>query len=159
MSPPIAPLDPGSEPASLAEIIEREFAFLTEAGFRSTVETENSVSFERPDGVFVRVFRDPRDKYIGFRVGQVSHPKDALTVTELIRLDRVATPRGEYPERSDELAASVAKVAQDLRIYGQRALSGDETIFREAMELRRAYTSRYTAKGPNHPGRPGDSTI
>ena len=134
-------------PVSLVQIIEQEFAFLTEAGFRSAVEGDNSVSYEHPDGLFVQVFQDPRDKYVGFRLGQVDRPKDALTATELARLADVATPRGEYPERGDQLAASVAKVAQDLRKYGERALSGDHTIFEEAKELRRAYTSRYTKKG------------
>jgi hypothetical protein len=83
-------------PVSLVQIIEQEFAFLTEAGFRSAVEGDNSVSYEHPDGLFVQVFQDPRDKYVGFRLGQVDRPKDALTATELARLADVATPRGEY---------------------------------------------------------------
>jgi hypothetical protein len=143
------PADRVYEPLSFVEIVEREFAFLTEAGFRSTVEGENSVSYERPDGLFVRVFRDARDKYVGFRVGQVGRPKDALTATELARLAGVTTPRSENPERSDQLAASVAIVAHELQTYGQRILSGDESIFVEAMELRRTYTNPYTGKGPN----------
>jgi hypothetical protein len=56
-------------PASLVEIIEAEFAFLKDLQFRGVVEGDNAVRYERGDGVFVRVFRDSNDKYVGFRVG------------------------------------------------------------------------------------------
>lgn len=119
------------------------------------VEDENSVRYERADGVFVRVFRDQRDKYVGFRIGLVSRPRDALTATELATLSGVAEPRGEYPERADQLRTSVARVAQALQTHGERPLGGDETIYDEAMELRRAYTQRYTrpSDGSSDPGR------
>jgi hypothetical protein len=136
--------DPNEDAVTLVEIVEDEFRFLGEHGFHSVVEDESSVRFERGDGVFVRVFRDQRDKYVGFRIGLSSRPRDALTATELAKLSGVAVPRGEYPERADQLRASVARVARDLRIHGDRPLGGDETIYDEAMELRRAYTQQYT---------------
>lgn len=125
-------------------MIEAEFAFLVEQGFRPEVEGEDSVRFEREDGVFVRVFRDPNDKYVGFRIGLSSRPRDALTATELARLSGVAVPRGEYPERADQIQASVARIAHELQAHGHRPLAGDETIYDEAMELRRTYTHRFT---------------
>lgn len=147
--------NPSEGAATLVAIVEDEFQFLAERGFHSVVESENSVLYESAAGIFVRVFRDQRDKYVGFRVGLASRPRDALTATELAKLFGVPDPRGEYPERSDQLRASVARVAHELRTYGDRALGGDESIYDEAMELRRAYTQRYTRPpdGPSGPGR------
>jgi hypothetical protein len=145
------------QPTTLSAMIESEFRYLVDLGFRSLVENENSVRYDRPDGVFVSVFRDPRDKYVGFRVGLASRPRDALSATELAKLVGAPTRPGEYPERDDQVWASVARAALDLRKQGARALSGDQAIFDEAMELRRAYTQRFTrnpgASGTE--GRPG----
>jgi hypothetical protein len=54
---------------TFSEIVLSGFSFLSDRGFRSAVESDESVLFEAPNGVFVRVFRDPRDWYIGFRAG------------------------------------------------------------------------------------------
>jgi hypothetical protein len=74
----------------------------------------------------------------------MSRPRDALTATELARLGGTPVPRGEFPERTDELHSSVAAVARQLKANGDRVLSGDESIYDEAMQLRQAYTRRYT---------------
>jgi hypothetical protein len=129
---------------ALTEMIVTEFEFLTSRGFQPTIESPNAVLFESDVGVFVRVFRDPNDKYVGFRVGLMSRPRDALTATELARLGGTPVPRGEFPERTDELHSSVAAVARQLKANGDRVLSGDESIYDEAMQLRQAYTRRYT---------------
>lgn len=139
------------EPVTLVEIIEFEFAFLVELGFRGIVEGAHEVRYERDDGVFVRIFRDPYDKYIGYRVGVTSRPRDELTAAELARLSGATVRRGEYPERADQVRASVARVAKELKSYGERPLSGDETIYDEAMDLRRAYTRRFTREGSAGP--------
>ena len=144
-----------SDPTTIVQIIGAEFQFLVGRGFRSVVEDENTVLYERDDGVFVRVFRDSRDKYIGFRVGLVSRPQDALTATELARLSGVAAPHGEYPLRADQVHASVARVAQDLRTHGERPLGGDETVYDEAMDLRRSYTRPFTSERDTIPPDPG----
>jgi hypothetical protein len=144
-------IDPTNQPRTLVEMIEEEFSFLESRGFQVTVEGENSVKYANASGVFVRVFRDPNDKYVGFRVGLATRPKDALTATELGRLAGGASPRGEYPERSDQVHASVARVAHQLRTLGERPLSGEEAIFDEAMELRRAYTHTFTRGGSMDP--------
>jgi hypothetical protein len=89
------------KPTTLVEMIDVEFAFQVDLGFRLVVEGVNSVRYERSDGVFVRVFRDPNDKYVGFRIGLATRPRDALTATELASPSGVATPHGEYPERAD----------------------------------------------------------
>ena len=132
------------EPTTLVQIFRAEFAFLVEHGFRPMTESPNSVRYENIDGVFVRVFRDPRDKYVGFRVGHASRPKDALTATELAKLEGVAIARADFPERADQVHASVARVAHLLRAHGRRALSGDESIYAEAQALRSAYTQPFT---------------
>ena len=69
------------QPSTLQKMIEAEFGYLLDLGFLCVFEHENSVRYERGDGVFVRVFRDPRDKHVGFRVGLASRPRDALTGT------------------------------------------------------------------------------
>jgi hypothetical protein len=129
-------------------MIEAEFSFLVDLGFRSIAETAYMVRYERDDGVFVKVFRDPYDKYVGYRIGLTSRPQDALTATELAELSGLAVPRSEYPERADRTRAMIARAAQELKRRGERPLSGDESIYDEAMELRRAYTQQFTRQGP-----------
>jgi len=135
---------PNEAGATFAAIVEDEFLFLVERGFRCVVEHEYSVRYEHASGVFVQVFRDERDKFVGFRIGLLARPRDALTAPELAKLSGVVEPRAEYPERADQLQASVARVADELRFHGERALRGDESIYDDAMELRRAYTQQYT---------------
>jgi len=142
-------------PTSLIAAIETEFQFLVDRGFRGVAEDENSVRYDGPGGIFVRIFRDSRDKYVGYRIGLTSRPRDALTSTELAKLSGVAAPRGEYPERADQLHSSVARVARELRVYGERALAGDESIYDDAMELRRAYTQQFTREDQARPPEPG----
>ena len=144
-----------NDSVALVHMIETEFQFLVERGFRLVIEDPNNVLFERDDGVFVRVFRDSRDKYLGYRIGLASRPLDALTATELARLSGIAAPRGEYPERADQLHTSVARIAQDLRTHGERPLSGDETIYDEAMDLRRDYTQQFTREPQARRPEPG----
>jgi hypothetical protein len=136
-----------TEDRDLVEIIKIEFSFLVERGFDIHVENENSVKYSNSQGVFVRVFRDSNDKYVGFRVGLLSRPRDALTATELARLAGVTNSRGEFPVRKDQLHASVATIAHQLQAHGERALTGEIAIFDEAKELRRAYTRPFTGAG------------
>lgn len=126
-----------------SEIVASEFSFLGDRGFRSIVESDDSVLYEAANGVFVRVFRDSRDRYVGFRAGLKSRPKDALTVPEFARLTG-AEMQGEFPESVSELRAGVARLAGLLRDFGERVLSGDETILDEAMALRSEYTKSFT---------------
>jgi len=133
---------------TFSEIVLSEFSFLFDRGFRSAVESDESVLFEAPNGVFVRVFRDSRDSYIGFRAGPTSRPKDALTVPEFARLTG-AERHGEYPVGVTELRAGVARLAHLLRDFGERVLSDDETILDDAMALRSGYTKSFT--GPQSP--------
>jgi hypothetical protein len=139
-------IDPANRPRTLVDMIATEFVFLIERGFHATVEGKNSVLYANASGVFVRVFRDPIDKYVGFRVGLASRPKDALTAAEIVRLAGVTAHRGEYPEGIDQLDATVARVAQELRTYGERPLSGEVAIFDEAMEMRRQHTRSYMGR-------------
>jgi hypothetical protein len=132
----------------LTDMIVAEFAFLVDSGFRWAVENPDSVIYENDAGVFVRVFRDSNDKYVGFRVGLTSRPRDALTATELARLGGTTLPSGEFPEREDRLHSSVARIAHQLQANGRRALSGDESIFDEAMDLRREYTRSFMSREP-----------
>jgi hypothetical protein len=128
-------------------VVREEFAFLIEDGFVATAESASSVRFQRGD-VFVRVVRDTNDKYVGCRVGTAQRPKDALTLTELATLAGAASPRGEYPERQGELRTSIARVAEQVRRFGARALGGDRSIYDEAMAHRAEYTKRFTRPSP-----------
>lgn len=125
------------------DVVASEFAFLLGRGFVCTVETDASVYYEGPNEVFVRVFRDPVDWYVGFRVGLTRRPKDALTATEPAQLTGAAL-EGDYPETSSELRASAARLARLLKDNGERVLTGDEAVLDEAMVLRRRYTERFT---------------
>src|SRR4051794_2927652 len=106
----------------VVNFVELEFAFLIEMGFRVDIANSHSVLYENDNGVFVRIFNDPRERYVGFRVGLASRPRDALNTTELARLAGPPVPRGEYPERTDQLHASVARIAHQLRSQGERPL-------------------------------------
>lgn len=135
------------------EVVASEFSFLRGRGFSSTVESRDSVLYEAANGVFVRVFRDSRDRYIGFRAGLTSRPKDALTVPEFARLTGAET-QGEFPESASELQAGTARLARLLRDFGERVLSGDETILDEAMAMRSEYTKSFSRPQPSD-GQPG----
>lgn len=137
----------------LPEVVASEFSFLRDRGFSSTVESGDSVLYEAANGVFVRVFRDSRDRYVGFRAGLTSRPKDALTVPEFARLTG-AESQGEFPGSASELQASAARLARLLRDFGERVLSGDETILNEAMAMRSEYTKSFTRPQPSG-GQPG----
>ncbi len=149
--PPMTPAgsDPSGEGETFADIVASAFGFLLDRGFLSVVEGDDAVAYEAPAGVFVRVFRDSRDRYVGFRVGMKTRPRDALTTPEFARLTG-AESRGEYPETIPELRASAARLAQLLRDHGDRALGDDETILDEAMALRREYTKSFT-RSPDEP--------
>lgn len=149
--PPMAQADsdPSSEGETFAEIVVSAFAFLLDREFSSVVEIDDAVVYEAPSGVFMRVFRDSRDRYVGFRVGLKTRPRDALTTAEFARLTG-AESRGEYPETIPELRASAARLSQLLRDYGDGALGGDETILDEAMTLRRECTKSFT-RSPDEP--------
>jgi len=125
------------------EVVTSEFRFLRDLGFSATVESGESVLYEAANGVFVRVFRDSRDRYVGFRAGLTNRPKDALTVPEFARLTG-AESQGEFPESASELPAGAARLARLLRDFGERVLSGDETILDEAMAMRSEYTNAFT---------------
>jgi hypothetical protein len=130
-------------PGGFPELVAAEFSFLLDRGFQFSVESDESVLYEAASGVFVRVFRDPRDRYFGFRAGLRSRPRDALTVPEFARLTGAET-RGEYPDSESELRASAARLARLLENFGDRVLAGDETILDEAMALRSEYTKPFT---------------
>jgi hypothetical protein len=130
-------------------VVASKFSFLLDRGFRYSVESDESVLYESPDGIFVRVFRDPRDRYVGFRAGLASRPRDALTVPEFARLTG-ATTKGDYPETTSELHVDADRLARLLEDYGERVLAGDETILDEAMVLRSEYTKSFTrSESPN----------
>ncbi len=139
--------NPPSGRETFTSVITSEFRFLLDRGFALVVECADAVRYEAASGAFVRVFRDPRDQYVGFRVGLQTRPRDALTAPELARL-MGAQSQGEYPDNFFDLRTAAAKLARLLRDYGDRALAGDETILDEAMALRREYTSSYTRPEP-----------
>lgn len=136
---------------TFADAVRAEFAFLVDRGFDLHITSDDSLTYEADSGVFVKVFRDPRDGYAGFRAGFSTRPKDALTSAELARLSGTSS-RGEYPASSAEYRAAVGSLADLLRHHGERLLEGDGSILDEAMELRRQYTKQYTTdQRPSEP--------
>lgn len=128
---------------TFADAVTAEFSFLVDRGFDVSVEGDDVVTYEAASGAFIKVFRDPRDRHAGFRVGITSRPRDAITTAEFARLTG-ASSGGEYPAASSDYSAAAARLAQLLRDHGSRVLVGDGTILDEAMELRREYTKRFT---------------
>ena len=137
----------GERGATFADVIMSEFGFLVARGFQPVIQSDDEVAYEAHNGVFVRLFRDRRDGYLGFRVGLSSRPRDALTTSEFARLTG-AESQGEYPETISQVRAGAARLAQLLQDYGVRVLAGDETILDEAMALRREYTKSFTRPQP-----------
>jgi len=131
------------QPESFVEVVASEFGFLVDRGFRSSVESDRSVLFESPTGVFVRVVRDPRERSISFRAGLVAEPRDALTETEFQRLIG-ANVKADFSQDDSGMRIAVERRARLLREHGERILSGDKSILDEAKDIRIEYTRRYT---------------
>ena len=133
------------QPESFPEVVAAEFGFLVDRGFRCSVESDRSVRYESPNGVFVHVFRDPRDRHVGFKAGLVTRPRDALNAGHLERITG-GRVRADYSSDDSAMRIAVVRRARLLRDYGERILSGDESILEEASALNREYTKRYTKK-------------
>jgi len=135
--------EPPDQPESFPEVVAAEFGFLVERGFRCSVVSDRSVRYESPNGVFVHVFRDPRDRHVGFKAGLVTRPRDALNAGHL---ERITGGRVKPDHSGDDsgVRAAVVRRARLLREHGERILSGDESIVEEALALDREYTKRYT---------------
>lgn len=121
---------------SFRSLVESEFGFLADYGFHLETESDESVTFQDDRGNFVRVVHDDRDKTVDIRVGSVAHPRDAVTIGEIMQLEDATGPRHGSPDIDDILHYLVARAAHKLRNYGQRALSGDARIFEDAKKLR-----------------------
>jgi len=122
--------------ASFQSLVESEFGFLVDQGFRVETESDGSVTFQNERGTFVRVVHDTRDEVVANQVGSVEHPLDAVTMEELMRLADATGPRHRFPDIDDGLRYLVARAAYKLRNYGQRALSGDASVFEDAKSSR-----------------------
>lgn len=117
----------------LGSLVIDSFSFLTRQGFRVVSASDTEVRFENHEaGTFVRVFHDKIDKYLGYRVGLLTHPKDALTAAEVDSLEGHGDTPGLYPETADELPVAVKELARRLEGRGSRALGGEPEIFAEA---------------------------
>lgn len=120
----------------------RAFAFLDPA-FAVVAQTQSDVRFESATGVFVRVFHASDDGYLGFRVGLLEEPRDALTDTDFLTLSGAGDLAGLFVHHEDDVGVALTELARRLRVYGASALAGDRSIFEQARALRRAYTERY----------------
>ncbi len=123
--------------------VKRNVGFLEASGFSLTDEESERVRYESPAGVFVLLFRDRIDHFVGFRVGLVAHPKDTLTEAEVLSLAGQRLP-GQFPGSPDEIEDAVAEVARRLREYGEEALSGATSVYEAAHALRKAHTQKYS---------------
>ncbi len=108
---------------------------------------QRSARYQSDRGVFVLVFHDPADRYVGFKVGLLSEPRDALTDAEVRRLAGATELRGLAAAPGSDLSDVLHELALRLVEYGEDALAGDPTVFDRARELRRDYTQRYMDPG------------
>lgn len=134
-----------SENPTVTDLIVTEFAFLVDCGFRPTVESASSVRYDDDRGVFVGIPRFQR-QVRRLPCCPTEPTEGRATATELARLSGVDAPRSEFPADADQLQVSVANFAMQLRSSGERALSGDESIFDEALELGREHTRSFTRR-------------
>lgn len=127
-----------------ATAVKTSASYLEASGFRLTSEEATRLRYETTDGVFLLFFLDLQDHNVGFRVGLVTKPRDALTESEVLYLVSGQNMPGQYPESPDEVERAVVEVARRLRQYGQDALSGTPSIYEAASALRKTHTERYT---------------
>jgi hypothetical protein len=138
----------GDSGEAFSEVVIAEFGFLVERGFRPVVvQADGEVRFVAAHGVFVRVFHDPRERHVGFRVGLSSCPKDALAMEEYARLTG-AKRHGEYLEGVPRVRASARNLARLLRDHGDGVLAGDEEIYERVKGLRHEYTKSFARRQP-----------
>lgn len=135
---------PGENEPEFEERASTAFSFLLARGFRRDATPPPTVRFVNDSGVFVDVFHIPFERYIGFKVGLTSQPKDAINNEELRTVENVQRPRSHFgaTEPSDPLEA----LAHLLEAHGERVLSGEQGVFDEARELRRRYTEQFTRR-------------
>ena len=129
-----------AEAKTFVDHVHQESAFLTTHGFLTVQESDTEVMFESPSGVFVRFLYSPREEWVGFRVGLLSEPRDAVSDAELARLAGVTSERHLTGEGG--LGAAVAESAAILRQLGARALQGDPSVFEDASSWRWVASTR-----------------
>jgi len=120
--------------------------FLLADGFHLVAEGPHEIRYESMSGVFVRVFHATDDHYLGFRVGLIAEPRNALTQTEMLAIAGAPTLRGSFPDPLPPPGEALIELARRLREYGAEALAGERSVFDTARDLRRTYTAQFTRK-------------
>jgi hypothetical protein len=131
---------------TFGEQVRSRFSFLENRGFSVVSDVTDpfeQVRYESGEGVFVDIFSIVgRERYLGFKVGTLAQPLDALTDGEIRRLENAPLRPPAFPlsRRDDELS----NLAWLLAEHGDRALGADAGLMSEARELRHRCTEPYT---------------
>jgi hypothetical protein len=131
--------------SQFSDLVKKAFSFLGPLGFTLVSEEDHDLRYENPDkGTFVRLFQTSDDKYVGYRVGLLARPRDALTTAEVTRIAGSPPLKHQFPEADRKLLGTVNELAEHLSLHGSQALDGEPSIYAKAKELRRSYTQRFT---------------
>lgn len=125
--------------------VSAAFGFVEARGFRRENDGDEScVTYESPNGVFVRISYDWRDRYLGCEVGQAGHEQDAMTIEELLTVEGAPRARGVFVAPDGNFLEAAKVLADLLSQFGGRALVCDPAVFEEVLGVRRRNTDRYS---------------
>lgn len=125
--------------------VQRHFNFLvSEKGFECTESTPYRVRFESVAVFIELVFDGHRSYEVGLLIGKINSKNLPFSINEILRLRRAPESFLLTQATTEKaLAASVAKLAQALRIYGSDFIAGKESSFVEVEELRQRECRQY----------------
>jgi hypothetical protein len=134
---------------TFVEAARDAFLFLEETGFRC-VRRESSLLRYEADRVFVTVTWDPYSGEINVFIGlrpKTGEPEDGFSLSDLLDMEAVNVPERKTPfqvAEEKEVYPFLKKLAEDTRVYGKPALTGDRMFFRRLKNFRNvvARTSR-----------------
>lgn len=133
--------------ARFADMVERAFSFLEDAGFRRTNSDSGLVNYES-DRSFVTVSWDARsgelDAFVGLipRTGQAQDEYSLADVLGVAGLP-VSDCKPVQVADEDRLEPFIAKLASTVRTHAQPGLVGDRMYFRRLETFRDAKADAY----------------
>lgn len=130
-----------------AELTQRAFSFLEDAGFRRTKSQPGLVHYES-DRSFVTVSWDVRSGELDAFVGLVPRTEGAqgeYSIADVLELAGLPLADCTLAQVADEdrLRTFVTKLADDMRAHAQPALAGDRMYFRRLETFRHAKAETY----------------
>lgn len=130
----------------LQKEVQRDFDFLTTAGYKCVESTPYRVRFESPT-VFVEVVFDGNRSYeLGLLIGTIGSENPPFSIDEILRLR--SAPEAHMLSlvqvtTREALATWVLKLADLLRTYGKDFIAGNKKCFDELALHRMKETQTY----------------